>query len=237
MEQAVLNNRIRYMHTLYVSYFEQRLRGRPQRVTAYQRHMYIRNAYIMSAYVRASVRRSYCIHDVGRRNERKREEREKEREREREREKERRGKASLIGRWHDGTLQLSWGYMNPACMRFSLHHFLSRSSLFFFPSLVLSLSLLFVSRLPSLRFYPVVKRRRVTWTQERSILVPQPDLVSLILSHSFSLSLSLSLTFSFIHFFFLSHTHFVSLVSYFYFAYLSISLTVSTSIFTPVFVL
>jgi len=143
--------------------------------------------------VRASVRRSYCIHDVGRETRgRERKGRKREREREREREKERRGKASLIGRWHDGTLQLSWGYMNPACMRFSLHHFLSRSSLFFFPSLVLSLSLLFVSRLPSLRFYPVVKRRRVTWTQERSILVPQPDLVSLILSHSFSLSLSLT---------------------------------------------
>lgn len=72
-------------------------------------------------------------------------------------------------------------------------------ALSFFPSLILSLSPLFVSRLPSLRFYPVVKRRRVTWTQERSIRgSPTRDLVSLVLSHSLSLSYSifLSLIFS-----------------------------------------
>lgn len=32
---------------------------------------------------------------------------------EREGERERHGEAPLIGRWHRGTLQLSWGYMNP----------------------------------------------------------------------------------------------------------------------------
>lgn len=91
------------------------------------------------------------------------------------------------------------GVYEPRYIRFSLRHFLSRLSLSFFPSLILSLSPLFVSRLPSLRFYPVVKRRRVTWTQERSIRgSPTRDLVSLVLSHSLSLSYSifLSLIFS-----------------------------------------
>lgn len=121
--------------------------------------------------MRISVRQSYCIHDV-----------EKEM-----RERERRREAPLIGRWNVAAIL---GVYEPRYIRFSL------ASLSFFPSLILSLSLLFVSHLPSLRFYPVVKRRRVTWTQDDQYKVPQPDLVSLVLSHLFYLAYPLSLLFS-----------------------------------------
>lgn len=106
------------------------------------------------------------------------------------------------------------GVYEPRYIRFSLRHFLSRLSLAlsFFPSLILSLSPLFVSRLPSLRFYPVVKRRRVTWTQERSIRgSPTRDLVSLVLSHSLSLSYSLFLSLIFSVLFSVSVSFFFSI--------------------------
>lgn len=67
--------------------------------------------------------------------------------------------APLIGRWHGRTLQSPWGYMNPG----------TALSLSLFHSLLLTLSHLPPHNLPSLRFYPTAKRRRVTWTQKRSI--------------------------------------------------------------------
>ena len=67
--------------------------------------------------------------------------------------------APLIGRWHGRTLQSPWGYMNPG----------TALSLSLFLSLLLTLSHLPPHSLPSLRFYPTAKRRRVTWTQKRSI--------------------------------------------------------------------
>ena len=90
--------------------------------------------------------------------------------------------APLIGRWHGGTLQLPWGYMNPGAAfslslspppLFSLSLSLPLPLLSISLSLSLSASLTlppsFLYSLPSLRFYPTAKRRRVTWTQKRSI--------------------------------------------------------------------
>ena len=99
--------------------------------------------------------------------------------------------APLIGRWHGRTLQSPWGYMNPGtALSLSLSLSLPPSL-----SLLLTLSHPPPHSLPSLRFYPTAKRRRVTWTQKRSIRA-SPTRPSLSFSHSLLFSILLSHTHS-----------------------------------------